>query len=162
MWSEVSCAYDRSGFVESTALLDHGSDAAVRPGRGVCHDRYTSVLPNGVTVRGHMEASMELTEQVETLPNLEEQVGLSLRAIYAEFVRGDYETGLRVNCDVVGTAKRSDFTQIIVAAYNDSGQLVATDSHLISNESSVGLESVSVFVDMAVVPSKIRIYPKPA
>lgn len=105
---------------------------------------------------------MELTEQVETLPNLEEQVGLSLRAIYAEFVRGDYETGLRVNCDVVGTAKRSDFTQIIVAAYNDSGQLVATDSHLISNESSVGLESVSVFVDMAVVPSKIRIYPKPA
>ena len=102
----------------------------------------------------------ELTDRVERIEALEQKFGIRFEALYAVFETNEYNTSLTVNFDVTGGALE-EAVDVVVGAYNERGQLVATGSHFLNNDSFVGLDSASVDVDCETPPTRIRIYPKP-
>src|SRR4051812_40114463 len=96
------------------------------------------------------------------METVEEAIGISLEALYATYAYHDEGNNLRVNFDVVstnGTALDSD-VRIVAAAYNESGQLLATDDAAIWAHDFAGLDSNSMKIDCAAIPAKILLYVK--
>ncbi|KJF25082.1 hypothetical protein C7T36_14665 [Rhodococcus sp. AD45-ID] len=103
---------------------------------------------------------IEVTDRIERMDALEERLGVSLEAMYAVYTKTSYSSGVRVNFDVIAPSGQIDSSlKVVISAYNQNGQLVATDYTRISESSFIGFESCSESLDCDGPPSKIRVYP---
>jgi hypothetical protein len=105
---------------------------------------------------------VEVTDRVSRMETVEEAIGISLEALYATYAYRDAGNNLKVNFDVVstnGTALDSD-VRVVAAAYNEAGQLLATDDTAIWAHDFAGLDSNSLTIDCAAIPTKVLLYVK--
>lgn len=103
---------------------------------------------------------LEVTDRVERIEATERKFGIRLEALYAVFEKTDYDTSVTVNFDIVGDGALEQAIDVVVGAYNEQGQLVATSSHLLNDDSFEGLDSASVDLDCETPLARIRLYPK--
>lgn len=102
------------------------------------------------------------TAVIQRVPELEARAGIELEGIFATIEESDYDLkSLNVNFDV--TSPRGSIQgslSIHVSAYNESGQLVGTDSTTIWGDEFVGIESVSERVTLYDEPAVVLIFPQ--
>lgn len=106
----------------------------------------------------------EITEIVERLELLEEKFGIAISGLYATCEFRDYATPsylVIINFDLAslsgGKLERSFV--VYANAYNSAGQLLTMQRPCIDANDFMGLESFSLYLEVDLVPEKIRLYP---
>lgn len=102
---------------------------------------------------------MDLTGMVERFEAMEQELGIELRGIYAQYD----EESITVNCEINATKNRRlpcDI-EVVVAVYDDQQRVIGTNSTYIDSETFSGFRVISVYVnDVKGQVRKIRVYPQ--
>ncbi len=103
----------------------------------------------------------DVTHLIERLEAFEEQLGVSIEALYAVI---DEDNGITVNGELIliNGGQLSQHIEIKVSAYDSAGRVVATGQKIINKRSFLGLETFSRYLTCPSADvAKIRIYPQP-
>lgn len=111
-----------------------------------------------------MSERLEITNIVERLELLEENFGIALSALYANYIyRPQNETPhfVTINFDVTSTngGKLERSLHVRASAYNEAGQMLETCPAYIDGEEFVGYGSYSIHLFLDQSPAKIRLFP---
>ncbi len=134
--------------------------------KGAQSDVSASAEQNNQNGNAEPEKPEEVTHLIERFELIEDKLGIRLEGIYCLQSKRTWaepiDFHIQANFDVVGTEnKLSKSFHITLSAYNASGQLIATSSDFINNDSFLGIKSFIINLTCYEAPTRLRLYPEP-